>query len=200
MTATPVVIVAGLGRCGSSLTMQMLHTAGLRCAGAWPAFEPNEVDHRPVDEAWLRGFQGGAVKVLDPHLTPLPAGVPNLTIWLDRIPADQAASQAKFASMAVGGPRPDRQHRRRWARKLMQERGHARAALWAMGYGPALDVRYENLITRAVVEVVRIAALLRPLGIEADVDAMRRCIRKTDPSCAPDLAMEMRLLAEAPPL
>jgi hypothetical protein len=39
----PYVIVAGFGRCGSSLTMTMLHAAGIPCIGTPPDFEVNQM-------------------------------------------------------------------------------------------------------------------------------------------------------------
>ncbi|MHB8286386.1 MAG: hypothetical protein ACYDD1_17175 [Caulobacteraceae bacterium] len=66
----PTIIVSGLGRCGSSLTMQMLNAAGVHCVGSFPSFEG------PECEAFQEGFitaerwaavAGRAVKLLDPH-------------------------------------------------------------------------------------------------------------------------------------
>jgi hypothetical protein len=39
MMSAPVIVVAGLGRCGTSLVMQMLAAAGLPCVGSFPDFE-----------------------------------------------------------------------------------------------------------------------------------------------------------------
>jgi hypothetical protein len=33
---TPITIVAGLGRCGTSMLMQMLHRGGFSCVVPWP--------------------------------------------------------------------------------------------------------------------------------------------------------------------
>lgn len=39
MSDKPTIFVSGLGRCGSSMTMQMLDAAGIPCIGDYPAYE-----------------------------------------------------------------------------------------------------------------------------------------------------------------
>ena len=38
-----ILLICGHGRCGSSLVMQMLAAGGVKCAGKYPDFEPDEV-------------------------------------------------------------------------------------------------------------------------------------------------------------
>ena len=53
MSAPPALLVAGLGRCGTSLMMQMLAAAGLPCVGEFPAYEVPELNHRKPPLAWV---------------------------------------------------------------------------------------------------------------------------------------------------
>lgn len=89
-----ITIVSGFFRCGSSLTMQMLDAAGLRCAGVYPAFEVED----PV--AAIEGGEFDAVKWLDPE-RPFPRAECR-AIWIDRDDKQQAASARKFLA-AIGG-------------------------------------------------------------------------------------------------
>ena len=57
----PCIIVSGLGRCGSSLVMQMLHAGGVECLGAPPAFEPPESSPMYLTRDWMRGPPGAEV-------------------------------------------------------------------------------------------------------------------------------------------
>ena len=90
------VVVAGLGRCGTSLVMQMLHAAGIPCHGRWPDFEVEEGFH---------GEGGMAVKWLNPHrdmAVKKPPGVAFYGVWMKRNYTDQAASHAKFLLQGTG--------------------------------------------------------------------------------------------------
>src|SRR5690348_17944000 len=93
-----VLIVAGLGRCGSSLMMQMLQRGGMKCAGEFPAFEMPETNHCSISREWLSQFSGGAVKILDPHLCTI-ENTPAVVLWLSRDHWHQAKSQIKFFMM-----------------------------------------------------------------------------------------------------
>src|SRR3990167_11411680 len=96
----PIVIVAGMGRCGTSLVMAMLEAAGGAGAPALGARPPGyelialreALHHRPrPDYAWCAAAAGGAGKVIEPHRYPVPPAAvwPCRVIWLER--ADLAA-------------------------------------------------------------------------------------------------------------
>ena len=79
-----IVLVCGLARCGTSLTMQMLQAGGMRCAGRAPAFEDFRAFAGGYSDSWMREQAGGAVKVLDPQLISRRqlAALPAIAIWL----------------------------------------------------------------------------------------------------------------------
>lgn len=95
-----IIIISGLGRCGSSLTMQMLNAAGIPCNGKYPAFEDDRGSLSSPDPKWLKNQQGRATKILLPYMYPFLPGNYKF-IWVDRTPIEQAKSQAKFAHMFV---------------------------------------------------------------------------------------------------
>ena len=98
MRPQPITIVAGFGRCGSSLVMQMLAAGGMPTPySEYPSYEINISNTRVL----MSALQGGAIKVLDPHVNRPPVGPEYRWIWLDRDPVQQAKSMAKFWKAAM---------------------------------------------------------------------------------------------------
>lgn len=188
----PYIVVAGLGRCGTSLLMQMLDAGGIPCIGPYPAFEPEALrTSRAIDPAFLARYPGHAFKLLDPHRTPLPP-IPGVLIWLDRELREQARSQAKFATLMMGVPMANRVHLRRWASGLRadRERGLAPFEGW-----PRLVLRFEDIIRRPDDAALLIAARLRPWFNNINEAAMAAQVRPRSTDCAPGLDLELSLIA-----
>lgn len=187
---TEVVIVAGLGRCGSSLTMQMLAAGGMPCVGEPPAFEDARLEPgRHVDEAWFRGLIGNAIKVLDPHHVQLPKAATARVIWLNRDYREQAASQAKFLQ-AVAGIGGVEDVAIAFRRSMPAER---KQALCALAGWPILEQAFEALILEPEAAAHAINAFV---GGHLDEAAMAHVVRRRPTECAPGLEMELELLAE----
>ena len=92
-----ITIIAGFGRCGSSLVMQMLAAGGMATPHSeFPSYEIND-----WTGVFVSDFYGGAIKILDPHIHQPPVGPVYRWIWLDRDPVEQAKSMAKFWKAAV---------------------------------------------------------------------------------------------------
>lgn len=185
----PTTIVAGLGRCGSSLTMQLLHAGGMRCLGRYPAFE----DTRTMDQAQLPGLidvmDGGAMKVLDPHVNRIPRDRACRVIWLDRDPMEQAKSQAKMMQQLLGFAEVSRNSRRALAASNKADRGRALASLnpsW-----PLLCLTFEALLARPRESYSRLVAFIPGLYPALDVE---RILHRRSAACRPDLALELSLL------
>lgn len=191
-TIPPVFAVAGLGRCGTSLVMQMLAAGGMPCAGSAPDFEPDEL-LAPVDPAWLASQRGRAVKLLDPHLLSVPLDLPLEVIWMDRDLKQQAKSQAKFAHLAAGLPRPNRQHARRWHEGLARDR---RAALAALDPHTVRRLRFEDVLVHPRRSAGYLAETFRH-WIALDVARMAAQVRPRGTACAPGLDLEAELIAIA---
>jgi len=200
-TEPPALLVAGLGRCGTSLLMQMLDAAGVPCVGEFPDYEVPELNHAEPPLAWLEVQRGKAMKVLNPHLTRIPPEFEAPVIWLDRNSREQAKSQIKFAASMMGDLLVTQSHVSRWHHSLREER---REALAALGDRPRLIIRFEQLIQEPFLISCHIAAFLGPWRVAV---GWRRPLRphelagavrpRRSAACAPDLAMELALVAEA---
>jgi hypothetical protein len=83
--------VAGLGRCGLTMTMQMLDAGGLDVWGEPPAYEPNH---------YVTAWSSDAVKLVDPIGNELSGLLPEpgrlKWLWLARDAKEQAKSMAKM--------------------------------------------------------------------------------------------------------
>lgn len=203
----PVIVVAGLGRCGSSMTMAMLAAGGVPCVGTAPDYE-DPAFHRFRRIAAQLYFQarGHAVKILDPHknLLPVPAypGQGHVVIWLDRNPTEQAKSQIKLALSTgilkdyhVASEDRVKLLRRNWRAQLQRDR---QACSHALRGATILQVRFESVLLTPRIEAERIARFVGPyLGLDLDIAAMDAVVRRRSPECAGDLAIEQDLVAHS---
>jgi len=189
----PVIIVAGLGRCGSSLMMQMLQAGGIECVGEFPSFEIQELNHAPQDSDWWHAKAGKAVKLLDPHFSPVPHDVNCIAIWMKRDFFHQAKSQMKFSLMLSGyQPQYDRQHLKAMERSLKRETPIAIANL---GGCPILPVLFEDVITNPPVMAVKVSKFLGKFWLAGNFSplAAARAAILRPLECAPGLEIEMQL-------
>jgi hypothetical protein len=178
------IIVAGLGRCGSSMLMQMLHSGGVPCLGPWPSFEDSRTRDKVTPE-FIASCAGQAVKVLDPQRVGLPGDV--RVIWLDRDHRQQAKSHAKFCA-AMMGLHYDREARRKLAASLVRD---THTAMALIGSRPLIRLRFEDVLHTPT----GTAALLgRFIGVPFDFEKAGRAVRKRSPLCAPGLDMELGLM------
>ena len=107
----PITIVAGMGRCGTSLVMKMLAAAGMPTPGAGPpGYE--RIDIRDAigrrDYTWCPDLAGGALKILGPYLYPPPPPEvwPCRIIYLQRNLEDQARSWLEYRLRMAKRPNP----------------------------------------------------------------------------------------------
>lgn len=191
--APPVLVVAGLGRCGSSLTMQMLAAGGVRCCGTFPDYEEQPTMEGDLSSEWLAPWRGAAVKILDPQRLRFSDDVPTVVVWLSRNLRQQTLSQIKFAQSVFHLPPVGRAHARRWEAGL---RGDERAALARLR--PARRLRYEEILDDPELAARRLFHVCVDARIHVPHrERMAAAVRKRDPRCAPDLSMELALIAEA---
>lgn len=183
----PVVLVAGMGRCGSSLTMQMLHACGLRCAGQPPAFEPEEINLLNGDPTaeWMTQFE--AVKIIDPHRGKLPF-INAVVVWLDRNFIQQAISQVKFCTM-LNGLRYDPRAAQRICNSLKLERTQAITTFTGL---ERVTVAFEDAIEAQDKYCTAIKEFLAPWH-SLDIDKMLSCIqpRQRGAKCEAGLEIEL---------
>lgn len=176
----PCIIVAGQGRCGTSLTMQMLDAAGVPCVGSFPAYETDASGIETFDPAHLAGLRGNAIKLIDPANLRV-GDMPNhLVIWLDRNFREQAKSIAKFTGGGI-----NRSGMRILERSLRNDRERHRAVIGVPGGAPFLTLRFEDLIERPHMAAVSIASFLNEHGWSVEEGDMLDAFIPRPASCLP---------------
>jgi hypothetical protein len=190
----PTIIVSGLGRCGSSLLMQMLFLSGLRCAGSFPDFEQEGLSPGDTVAAeWARSFD--AVKIIAPNYFQIEPMAGCVVVWLDRMLREQAKSHVKM--LRAAGVDHGRDSVNAIALRLAVDREQSLALFDGL---PLLRITFESLIRCPRIVSTTIADFASVHGISLDVDRMVSAPRRrgrTDYRCAPDLSMEARLLEES---
>ena len=187
----PVTLVAGFGRCGSSLTMQMLDAAGLTMLGCWPAFEVKTIV-TDEDSRWL-AHQGGKVfklLVSHPNHFTLNSDVAWRTIWIDRRGRDLATSQIKL--LRAGGATIKREAFD--ALRQSYRRDRAKTLRKLRKAGPVLCLRFEHLVTCPKHQAARIAAFL-DLD-HSTIEMMSRRVIERKPDVRPNMSLEQLLILQ----
>ena len=186
----PLLIIAGLGRCGSSLLTQMVAACGLRCPDTAPHYEPDELrpDFGPLPDQWFEQFD--AVKMLHPHRLDWDGDFPAVVVWLDRDRIEQAKSGLKVISAYVAGLKLAPDAVTRLAQQLDSDRTLAIARL--RGW-PRIEVQFEDLIGSPYATASRIAEFAGTFGVELDAAAMASVAIARGSQCAPDISLELTL-------
>lgn len=189
------IVVAGLGRCGSSLTMQMLHAGGIPCLGHPPAFEPPGTSSLNFQPGYVRDHPGHAFKLLDPHkmTLPFPQGE-YLTIFLTRNIKRQALSQTRFLEQSTG-LLASRLERNKVRHDLKEE---TQQALYACPK-PVRSFTFEEICRSPIGYARQLTYFLASGGFAADPERMAACFRPrvAGAEVQPDLKIEMELAEEA---
>ena len=198
------ILVGGLPRCGSSLTMQMLDAGGMRVFGSFPSYE-GDVDVAELAGAWRALEEPHVIKVIDPlAMVAVKIEIPpaSRVIWLCRDFEQQARSQIKFFRASTPGLRIDAKRARG---KLLQSlRTDTFKSLEMLGLhlgyarsdrdlsGRVLRVNFETLIARPAETASLFAGFLgRP---DLDIERMARQVRKRGPEARARL-LEYELVA-----
>jgi hypothetical protein len=181
------ILVCGLGRCGSSLVMQMLDAGGYPCLGNGPAYEPEEVSYRRDMKALLR--KECAIKILDPHRTPWTPVAGYGAIWLHRDFKQQAKSQAKFVRI-VSGLHVSGQAWRSIASSLRSEESQCLKILCG---SPLLKLEFAQLLEHPTESAVSLAEFT---GRNLDVEKMASCVFRRSADCQRGLDIEMSLIQD----
>lgn len=186
MNERPVLIVSGLGRCGTSMVMQLLDAGGIRCAGRAPAYEPERASPESFDPDFIASCAGGAVKLLDPYRVPV-IQAPALVIWCRRDFMEQAKSQIKFVRLIFQiDVRSSAKEKMR--KKLIED--HDKAWKWLSKMPERLafmQVLFEDLIRDPVVAARAIGDFIRPHGFSLDDQAAATAVIPRTVRCLPGL-------------
>jgi hypothetical protein len=188
-----VTVVAGLPRSGTSLLMQMLHVAGLRCAGEWPDFETEET-LQPSRE-FVDSMRGGVLKLLDPQRTALPVGPNYRFLFTTRNKTQQARSVLKMVS-AVAGIGYSEGAEAKLRESLVRDESRALGVLRDHRCFEPFMVCFDNVVSFPAISTDRVAGYLGlPPGASA---LMRACILERTAECHPRM-LEVELLARPDP-
>jgi hypothetical protein len=185
-----ITLICGFGRCGTSLVMQMLEAGGMPVTGEWPGSEVVEMDPVEMDMDWLARQEGKAVKMVfpDAELPSLPPHLDYRLIWLRRNAEQQAKSQMKLMSQIFRTI--DTGQWKVLADAMAKDEPVIIEKLMALG--PVAQVSFERLLSRPD----RMAQFIATSCGLTDAARMARVVRPRPPECAPDMAIEMRLIAE----
>lgn len=183
------IVVSGLGRCGTSLVMQMLAAGGIECHGPFPAYEPEDVGMGRDVSALLRLSK--PFKMIDPHRD---AKLPSLkqcrVIWLDRDYEEQAKSQVKMVETFGGFHVPQRRKAIRAIQaQLRRDRAvcldrleEADADLW--------ETRFETILAMPWAFAHDLHGFL---GQDFDEAKAAGAVIARHPACMPDMNIEIAL-------
>lgn len=191
----PLIFVAGLGRCGSTLTMNMLASTGVPCTGKPPIYELESFIGSVPDDFIIEN-QGKASKFLCPWAAPrINPDLPWVMLWLDRDREQQNKSMVKFMT-DVTGHRYTRREIRASKANMPDER--RRSLLVASRAGkPLKTIRFEDLIEHPLSSACMIAEFLKPFGYDLDAGVMASQAKPRSTECRPDLSTEYALTKEA---
>lgn len=192
----PNIFVSGLGRCGTTMVMTMLHAGGFPCVGTLPDFEVDEMlSSVPGNqETWLQSNRGKCIKWIDPTSKPVDLPDDARVIWLQRDCGQQAASQLKFLQATGSFIDTSRSTRRALAKSIKRDTGIARSALAHRSTIVVID--FEWLINSPVEAVDLIADFLADVHpIDKHLAAAVAIPRLTD--CAPDMRIEIEASVRA---
>lgn len=195
MTDRPVLFVAGIGRCGTTMVMTMLDAGGFPVTGPRVSYEPAERwrGGRP-DIDWLRAQGGRAVKWLDPTRHP---GIPRLmptrpvVILMTRNAREQARSQIKMISQDIKGLW--RHAEKAMERSIRRDVPVMRAKLRQSA--TVHEIAFEDVLANPAWAARKLARLARfHFGADLDEDRMASVVMPRHQSCLPDLTMETTIL------
>lgn len=152
---TPVIVVSGLPRSGTSMMMKALEAGGitmltdnLRQADVDNPkgyYEFERVKQLPQgDTAWLAEARGKGVKVIAALLEHLPPGYPYRVLFMQRALPEILASQKKM--LARRGEDPDKVNDEEMARLFTQHVNKVKAWLAAQPHMAVLDVDYNQML------------------------------------------------------
>lgn len=170
-----ITTVSGLGRCGSSMVMQMLRAGGMETTG--DAVATLWEDSRAADfsgaTGWLKECDGKAIKILNPWRVKPPKRKDWRWIWIDReMEEEQIKSQHKVAK-AMGRKRA-RGSIASWRRKSLER--------IAKAGGPVMFMTYESILAAPHLAAVRLGDWC---GIdESRFQDMSAVVWQRSPKCA----------------
>jgi hypothetical protein len=191
-----IFCVAGLGRCGSSMTMQMLHAGGMPCVGSFPDFEDDNVSPIQgfIEADWFMAQRGKALKWLSPHEVAAPAYVPKAVIWLSRDAKQQAKSQIKFLNSVMRSVPSNRETVMKFAASIRRDE---RRCLESFYGKPLAVLGFEDLLCNPTSAAHRLAHFVAQHGgPDLNIEEMAAAVIARSGQCRRDMSIEVRLATQ----
>ncbi len=189
-THRPVVLVAGYGRCGSTMLMRMLHAGGIPPT---PTSDPASYETRGATDLADRRtyYPGHAVKILTGARDhDIVIDGPAVAIWLDRDPTEQARSALKMIA-AVEGSAPTDRDVRRFVRGQRRDRHLYVNATSRLVGGRLLVTTFEAALDDPTSFAAGVGGFLTAHGfLRFDAVAAAAVVHRRDPACLPGLDVE----------
>ncbi len=195
MTELPILFVAGLGRCGTTMAMTMLDAGGFPVTGPRPAYElPDHWRAGRPDMDWLRDQHGRAVKWIDPtlHFTlPGRLTVRPVIVLMTRRAREQARSQVKLLGGRDAGL--GRRAENAVERSIRRDMPVMRAQL--RGSAIVHELAFEDVLENPWWAARSVGRLLgRHFDADFDAETAASVVIARDPACADGFAMESMIL------
>ena len=182
----PIVVVSGLPRSGTSMTMKMLAAGGLTPVedGVRTADEDNPKGyfedervkdlHQDVDKSWLAASRGKVVKIISFLLPHLPETHNYRVLFMRRNLREVLASQAKMLERrGETSDTSDEKMLELWQDHLWRVNWQLKKRPWFT----ALDVHYRAVLDSPREEAEKIREFLgRPLDVEAMAGVVDRSL------------------------
>lgn len=182
-----LIVVCGLARCGTSLTMKMLHHGGIEPVcdpeSLGYGYEYNVVTFLPHATQWLDSAAGKVVKILDPHRLVLPDDRAYAFILLTRDFREQAKSHVKFVKALGVDVTPDA--RAKIEKSLRRDLPLVRKRLGSYSESRLFAISFEDVLA----DPLGAARGLDDFLQRPDFDMLKaaQCVLRRSPKCLPYL-------------
>ena len=157
----PIVVVCGMPRTGTSMTMQMLHAGGYETHSdiGGPSFELKDTLELPGKSKWIASCTGKAIKILEPTRYTPPRGYQYRFILTKRNPEDHLRSILLFSQLfnmkagnAITKGNP--------TRSLEKAQRKINRLLMSYPGSELIEVNFEDTLSNSLGQSKRIASFL----------------------------------------
>lgn len=186
MNDKTIVVVAGLGRCGSTLMMRCLDASGLPTHGNRVAFEDTRAATIQKDNGgWIKEAEGKAIKILDLHRLNLPDGFDYKIIWMKRSAKQQAKSMLKFYNALMKANIPTSTYRK--AMGVIPKDTDKALRKFTENKIPCMIVNFEDILLKPGDILDH---LQKFLDVKLDKEKFISIIKRRHTNCLPDISIE----------
>ena len=178
----PLIVVSGLPRSGTSMTMQMLEAGGLAVAtdgirepgednprGYYEYEKVKELD-KGLDQSWLKEFRGKAIKIISFLLKDLPDTNNYKVVFMRRNIHEVLASQAR---MLVNRGKPNQTSDEKMLALYEEHLGRVESMMRSRPSFERLNLEYRDVVENPRQQARRVGEFL---GDRVDVEKMATAV------------------------